>query len=50
VTRRKNYVDTRCTKMNGLKIAKKPNEKKRLSIIYQRIKVQKLGSPKNERG
>ncbi len=31
------------------KLLKKPNEKKRLSIIYQRTKVQKLGSPKNER-
>jgi len=26
----------------------KPNEKKRLVIIYQRTKVQKLGSPENE--
>ncbi len=35
--------------MGGSKIAKEPNEKERFSIIYQRIKVQKLGSPKNER-
>jgi len=35
--------------MGGSKIVKKPNEKKKLSIIYQRTKVQKLGSPKNKR-
>jgi hypothetical protein len=35
--------------MGGTKIVKKPNEKKRFSIIYQRTKVQKLGSPKSER-
>jgi hypothetical protein len=35
--------------MGGSKIAKKPNGKKRLFIIYQRTKVQKLSSPKNER-
>jgi hypothetical protein len=34
--------------MGGSKIAKEPNEKKRLSIKYQRPKVQKLGSPKNK--
>jgi hypothetical protein len=44
VISRKYYIDKRCTK-----IAKKPNEKKRFSIIYQRTKVQKLGSVKNER-
>ncbi len=48
MTKRKYYIDKRCTKMNGLKNAKEPNEKKRFSIIYQRIKVQKMGSPKNE--
>jgi hypothetical protein len=47
--RKKNYIDKRCTKMGGSKNVKKPNEKKRFFIIYQRIKVQKLGSPKNER-
>jgi hypothetical protein len=31
------------------KNVKKHNEKKRFSIIYQRTKVQKLGSPKNEK-
>jgi hypothetical protein len=31
------------------KMLKDPNEKKRFSIIYQRTKVQKVGSPKNER-
>ncbi len=40
------YIDKRCIKMGGSKIAKKP---KRFSIIYQKTKVQKLGSPKNER-
>jgi hypothetical protein len=35
--------------MGGWKNGKKPNEKKRLFIIYQRNKIQKVGSPKNER-
>ncbi len=35
--------------MGGSKNAKEPNEKKRFSIVYQRFKVQKVGSPKNER-
>ncbi len=35
--------------MGESKIAKKPNETKRFSIIYQKTKVQKLGSPKNEK-
>jgi hypothetical protein len=30
VSRRKYYIDKRCTKMGGLKNAKKPNEKKGL--------------------
>jgi hypothetical protein len=30
------------------KNAREPNEKKRFFLIYQRIKVQKLGSLKNE--
>ncbi len=47
--KRKYYIDKKCTKMGESKIAKKPNEKQRLSIIYQKTKVQKLGSPKNER-
>jgi hypothetical protein len=35
---------------NGwIKNAKEPNEKKMFIIIYQRTKVQKLGSSKNER-
>jgi hypothetical protein len=34
--------------MRGSKNAKKPNEKKRFFIVYQRTKVQKVGSPKNE--
>jgi hypothetical protein len=46
VTRRKYYIDKRCTKMGGSKIVKEPNEKKRFFIIYQRTKVQKLSSPK----
>jgi len=28
--------------------AKEPNEKNKLCIIYQRTKIQKVGSPKNE--
>ncbi len=40
------YIDKRCIKMGGSKIAKKP---KRFPIIYQKTKVQKLGSPKNEK-
>jgi hypothetical protein len=48
VSRRKYYIDKRCKKMGGSKDAKKPSEKKRFSIIYQRTKVQKVGSPKNE--
>jgi len=49
VTRGKYYIDKRCTNMNGSKNAKKLNEKKKFFIIYQRTKVQKLGSPKNDR-
>jgi hypothetical protein len=45
----KYYIDKRCIKMGGSKIAKDPNEKKRFFIIYKRTKVQKLGSPKNKR-
>jgi len=49
VIRQKYYIDKRCTKMSGSKNAKKSNEKKRLLIIYQRTKVQKMRSLKNER-
>jgi hypothetical protein len=49
VSTRKYYIDKICTKMGGSKNAKEPNEKKRFSIVYQRFKVQKVGSPKNER-
>jgi hypothetical protein len=35
--------------MGGSKNTKKHNEKKRFSIVYQRTKIQKLGSSKNER-
>ncbi len=49
MTRRKYYIDKRCTKMGESKKFKEPNEKNKKSIIYQRTKVQKLGSPKNER-
>jgi hypothetical protein len=49
VIRRKYYIDERCTKMGGSKITKNPNEKKRFFIIYQKTKVQKLGSAKNKR-
>jgi hypothetical protein len=33
--------------MGGSKNVKKPNEKK---VLYQRTRVQKLGTPKNEKG
>ncbi len=45
---KKNYINKRCTKMGGSKNAKEPNEKKRLSIIYLRTKVQKVSNSKNE--
>jgi hypothetical protein len=35
--------------MGGSKIAKEPNENKWFFIIYQRTKLKKLGSPKNEK-
>ncbi len=35
--------------MGGSKISKEPNENKRLFIIQQMTKFQKLGSPKNEK-
>jgi hypothetical protein len=34
--------------MSGWKNGKEPNEKKRFSIAYQKSKIQKVGSPKNE--
>jgi hypothetical protein len=48
VTRGKYHIDKRCTNMGGSKNVKK-HDKKRFSIIYQRTKIQKLGSPKNEK-
>jgi hypothetical protein len=48
VIRKKYYIDKRCTKMSGSKNAKKPNEKINKIIIYQRTKVQKVVSLKNE--
>jgi hypothetical protein len=47
VTKRKYYINKRCTNIGGSKNAKKSNGKKRLCIIYQRTKVPKVGSPKN---
>jgi hypothetical protein len=47
VIRRKYDIDKRCIKMNGSKNAKLLIKKK--IIIYQRTKIQKLGSPKHER-
>jgi hypothetical protein len=35
--------------MGGSKIVRELNENKRFFIIYQRTKLQKLSSPKNER-
>jgi hypothetical protein len=34
--------------MGGSKNAKEPNEKKEFFIIYEKTKVLKMGSPKNE--
>jgi hypothetical protein len=48
VIKGKYYIDKKCTNMGGSKNAKKPNGIF-FSITYQRTKVQKLGSPKNER-
>ncbi len=49
MTRGKYYIDKKCINMGGSKNAKDYNEKKRLFIIYQRTKSQKLSSPKDER-
>jgi len=46
VTRRKYYIDKRCTNMVGSKNAKEPNEKKGYILKDQSLK---LGNPKNER-
>jgi ABC-type uncharacterized transport system YnjBCD substrate-binding protein len=35
-------------KMGGSNNAEKPNEKNKFCIIYQRIKIQKVGSSKND--
>jgi hypothetical protein len=43
----KYYINKRCTKKGGSKNAKKPN-KKGFFIIYQRTKVLKMNSLKNE--
>jgi hypothetical protein len=40
VTRRKYYIDKRCTKMGGSKIAKEPNEEK--NVFYNISKDQSL--------
>ncbi len=42
----KYYNDKICINMGGSKNVKELNEKK---VFYQRTKVQKLGTPKNER-
>jgi hypothetical protein len=49
VIRKKYYIDKKCTNMGGSKNVKNYNERKRFSIIYQRTKIQKLGSLKNVR-
>ncbi len=49
MTRKKYYIDKKCTEMGQWKIVKKPNEKIKFSITYHKTKVQKLGSPKNKR-
>jgi hypothetical protein len=45
VIKEKYYIDKKCTNMGGSKNVKEH----RFFIIYQRTKIQKLGSPKNER-
>jgi hypothetical protein len=49
VIRKKYYIHKRCTKMGGSKITRKPNKKTRFLSRYQRTRLPKLGSPKNER-
>jgi len=49
VIKGKYYNERRCTNMGGSKNAKNPSEKKWFFIIYQKTKVHKLGSPKNDR-
>ncbi len=46
MTRGKYYIDKKCINMGGSKMLKNPTKKK---VIYQRTKVQKLGSQKNEK-
>ncbi len=46
LTRRKYYINKICTNMGGSENVKQFNEKK---VLYQKTKVKKLGSPKNER-
>ncbi len=48
MTTGKYYIDIRCTNMGASKNVKKHNEK-RFFIVYQKTKIQKLGSPKSER-
>ncbi len=49
MTKGKYYIDKRCTNIGGSKNYQIAQLKKRFFIIYQRTKVQKLDSPKNEK-
>ncbi len=44
--RRNYYTNKRCKNMGGSKNVKETNEKR---VLYQKTKVKKLGSPKNEK-
>jgi len=48
VIKKINYINKICLKMGGSKNAKKSNGKRRFSIVYERTKVLKMGSPNNE--
>jgi len=47
VTKKKYHVNKRCTKMVDKKMLKNPMEKKKISKIYQRTKVQKMKGLEN---
>ncbi len=47
MTKRKYYVNKRCTKLGGSKINKEPNDKKK--VIYNISKFKNWVVPKNKR-
>ncbi len=48
MTKKKYHINKRCIKVVDKKNVKESNGKKIISKIYQRTKVQKVGSSKNE--